>query len=145
MNPELQDCLKRKKIQEFSRGKALVEKEFKTASQDYDFAKTSFNSQNFKWATIQSYYAMFHCARALLFSENLREKSHYCLIVAIRALFVDKQLLPPSLIESLQKAKILRENADYYDNWSEEAAGLLLKSAEHFLEMADKLLHKKNK
>jgi len=116
----------------------------KTARQDFVCAKTSCETENFKWATIQSYYAMFHCARALLFSENFREKSHYCLIVAISALFVDKQLLPASLIESLQKAKLLRENADYYDNRSEESAASLLKSAEQFLEMAGKLLSKKN-
>jgi uncharacterized protein (UPF0332 family) len=143
MNPEFQDCLKRKKIQEFSRGGALIEKELKTARQDFVCAEESFVAKNFKWATIQSCYAMFHCARALLFAENFREKSHHCLIVAIRALYVDKMLFPTSLIESLQKAKILRENADYYDDWSQEAAGALLKSAEQFLEISRKLLLEK--
>jgi uncharacterized protein (UPF0332 family) len=104
MNPEFSDCLKRKRIQEFSRGKSLTDKEIKTAEQDLLTAKESFKNGNFKWSTIQSYYAMFHSARALLYAENYREKSHFCLIVALKSLYVDKQLLQPSLIESLPKA-----------------------------------------
>lgn len=78
-----------------------------------------------------------------MYIENFREKSHFCLIIAIRALYVDKKLLPHSLIESLQKAKILRENADYYDDWSEKAAESLLKSAEQFIEISNKLISQK--
>jgi len=143
MNQEFQDCLKRKKIQEFSRGKALITKEMKTAENDFISAKESFENKNFKWSIIQSYYAMFHSARALLYVENFREKSHYCLIISLRALYVDKKLLQASLIESLQKAKMLRENADYYDDWSKDTAESLLKAAEQFLEISEKLVVKK--
>lgn len=143
MNPEFQNCLKRKKIQAFSRGKTLVGKEIKTAGQDLLSAKESFGNKNYKWSTIQSYYAMFHSARALLYVENFREKSHYCLIISLRALYVDKKLLQASLIESLQKAKILRENADYYDDWAKDTAESLLKAAEQFLETSKKLVAKK--
>jgi hypothetical protein len=38
--------------------------------------------------------------------------------VAIRALYVEEKLLPLYLLEGLQKAKTLRESADYYDQWS---------------------------
>lgn len=65
MNPDFQDCLKRKKIREFSRGNALVDKELKTARQDLNSAKASCEAKNYKWATIQSYYAMFHCSKRL--------------------------------------------------------------------------------
>ncbi len=143
MNSEFQGCLKRKKIQDFSRGKSLVEKELKTAEQDLLSAKTSFGNKNYKWTTVQSYYAMFHCARALLYSKNYREKSHHCLIIALRALYVDKNLLSHNLVESLQKAKMLRENADYYDDWSESSAKSLLKSAEDFLSICCNLVEKK--
>ena len=33
MNAEFEDCLKRKRIQEFSRGEALIDKELKTGGQ----------------------------------------------------------------------------------------------------------------
>ena len=103
-NTKYQDCLKKGRIREFSRGKALVSKEFDLASFDYDTAEKSFERENYKWSTIQTYYLMFHSARALLYSNNLREKGHACLIEAMRTLYVDKGLLVYWLIEALQKA-----------------------------------------
>jgi len=143
VNTEFDGCLKRHRIKEFSRGTALVGKELKTAEQDFLEAKESFTREKYKWSTVQVYYAMFHCARALLYEKNYREQSHYCLIVAVRALYVDKKLLSHSLIESLQRAKTLRENADYYDNWSKDAAKSILESAEEFLTAAKKILTNK--
>ena len=82
---------------------------------------------------------MFHSARALLYSKNYRERSHYCLIMALRALYVDKKLLPSNLVESLQNGKTLRENADYYDEWSKKGAESLLNTAEKFLSKSRQL------
>jgi len=104
-----------------------------TAQRDLERAEKTFNDKDYKWATIQSYYSMFHSTRALLFAKNYREHSHYCLIVAMRALYVETRLLPGSLIEALGKGKRLREDADYYDRWSEEGASFALKAAGDFL------------
>ncbi len=124
MNADFEECLRRKRIWEFSRGKSLVEKELKTAEKDLADGKEGLQREKYKWSTVQAYYSMFHSARALLYAKNYREKSHYCLIVALRAFYVDKKLLPQSLIESLQNGKRLREQADYYDDWSKEALSL---------------------
>lgn len=140
MNAEFKECLGKGKIQEFSRGKSLVKKEFKTAEKDLIDAKDSFEREKYKWATIQFYYSMFHSARALLYAKNYREKSHYCLIIALRVLYVDKKLLSNALVENLQKAKALRENADYYDDWSKGVAESLSKSAEEFLSASRQLI-----
>lgn len=143
VNSEFQTCLKKGKIQEFSRGKSLVKKELKTAEKDFIDAKDSFERGKYKWATIQFYYSMFHSARALLYAKNYRERSHYCLIVTLRAFYVDKKLLSNTLVESLQKAKTLRENADYYDEWSKDAAESLSKSAEKFLSVSRQLISRR--
>ncbi len=136
MSLEFEKCLKRDKIKEFPRGKALAAKDIKTAQEDLEAAEGSFNNKNYKWSTVQSYYSMFHSARALLYAKNYRERSHYCLIVALRALYVETRLLPGSLIESLRKGKRLREDADYYNRWSEEGAKFALKAAKDFLKRA---------
>lgn len=119
MNPEFEECLKRNKIRKFPRGKVLVAGALKTAQEDLEVAEKSFNEKNYKWSTIQSYYSMFHSARALLYAKDYREHSHYCLVVALRALYVETRLLPVTLIEALTKGKRLREDADYYNRWSE--------------------------
>jgi uncharacterized protein (UPF0332 family) len=140
MNPEFKDCLRKQKLKKFSRGKALVNKELKNAEEDLKTAKESFNNENYKWATIQCYYSMFHSARALLYSKNYRERSHYCLIVALRIFYGEKGLLSGNLIEGFQKAKALRENADYYDQWSKAGAEALFDLADKFLNISIKLL-----
>jgi len=86
---------------------------------------------------------MFHLARALLYCNNLREKSHFCLIEAIRALYVDKGLLGYWLIEALQKAKRLREEADYYGEFNQENARDLLSKAKEFLDKTRDILKTK--
>lgn len=72
-----EDCLKKGKIREFSRGKVLVKKELEGAMFDLQAAEDSLRGKNYKWATIQTYYSMFHSARALLYIKNYRERSHY--------------------------------------------------------------------
>ena len=102
-------------------------------------ARESFQGGNYKWATIQAYYSMFHSARALLYHKNYKEKSHYCLIVALRTIYVETKQLPVSFIEVIQRAKELREDADYYDEWSEISARELLVKTEEFFERARKI------
>jgi len=114
MGPEYDECLKRGKIRPFSRGRALVAKELDSAASDLRRAEKTFAEDDLKWATIQLYYSMFHAARALIYSRNLREQSHYCLIEAVRFLFVETRKIPVSLIEGFKEAKSLREDADYY-------------------------------
>ena len=84
---------------------------------------------------------MFHSARTLLYAKNLREHSHYCLIAAIKTLYVEKKHLPVYLLEGLQEAKNLREDADYYNRWSKKGCEKLLKLAEEFLEKAKPYLN----
>ena len=142
MTLEYQDCLKRGKIKPFSRGKALAAKEIETAESDLERAQKTFHDGDYKWATIQIYYSMFHAARALLYFKNLREHSHYCLIAAIKTLYVETKQLPVNLLEGLQEAKNLREEADYYNRWSKQGCDKLLKSAQSLLEKSKSLLAK---
>lgn len=140
MNPEFGDCLKKGKIRKFSQGKSLVKKELDTSEKDLGEAIESLEKEKFKWATIQAYYSMFHSARALLYNKSYREKSHYCLIAALKSLYVETEKLPVRFIEGLQKGKRLREDADYYNEWSKIGAEEVVNMAKKFLETTKKLV-----
>ncbi len=140
MSRKFDECLKKKKIISFERAKKLVSKEIGQAKFDYGASQNSFKEGNFKWSTIQAYYSMFHSARALLYSKGFRERSHYCLVESIRALFVEKRLIDHKLVEALQFGKTLRENADYYGEFSKDAAEDMLESAKVFIDVVKKLL-----
>jgi len=83
---------------------------------------------------------MFHSARALLYAKNFREHSHYCLIAAIKYLYVETKQIPINLLEGLQEAKNLREEADYYNRWSRPGCEKLLKLAEGFIRKTRELI-----
>jgi len=74
---------------------------------------------------------MFHAARALLYSLNMREQSHYC------------GLLPNALLEGFEEAKNLREDADYYGRWTEAGCEKLIKIARRFLDSSQRLMASK--
>lgn len=139
-NKDFEDCLKRQKLVKFTTAKKLTQKELKTAKEDLKTARESLRRGQDKWATIQAYYAMFHTARALLYSEGYREKSHYCLIVAMRAVFVEQGMLDVQLVEAFQTAKVLRENADYENEFSRASARELVDKAGKFLASAQEIL-----
>ena len=140
MNQEFNKCLENKKIIPFANGKKLVKKEISDAQSDLFDAKTGYDNKRYKWSTIQAYYAMFHAARALIYSEGYREKSHYCLAVALRALFVDKNTMDAQLVRDFLNAMNLREAADYESDFSQAGAKAVIASANKFIEQAITIL-----
>jgi len=140
MSSHFEECLKKRKIKKFSRGKFLVSKEIKLAKDDLKFAKKSFKEENYRWSIIQTYYSMFHSARALLYSKNYREHSHFCLREAIKKLYVEKGELSIKLLNALAEAKNLREVADYYGDYSGLNAEKLLEKANKFFRRSKEII-----
>ena len=97
-SPEFKKCLEHNKIKKFSSGRKLMAKELKLAQEDLRLSLRNLNEGNYRWSIVQSYYSMFHSARVLLYSKNYREKNHFCLIIAVRSLFVETGKLNFSFI-----------------------------------------------
>jgi uncharacterized protein (UPF0332 family) len=140
MRAEFRACLRRRDIAPFKAAPSLVPKELGQADYDLQVAKNSCDAGEYKWATIQAYYAMFHAARALLYAEGYREKSHYCLSVALLELYVDTGQLPLSLVKNFDRAMLLRESADYKGDFSEAGAREVISDAEGLIAIAKQLV-----
>ncbi|MEW6033349.1 MAG: HEPN domain-containing protein [Chloroflexota bacterium] len=140
MNQEFKQCLESKKIIPFERGKGLIKKELSTAESDLSDAKAGYQDKRFKWSTIQAYYSMFHAARALIYSRGYREKSHYCLAVALRALYVEEGKLDAQAARDFLSAMNLREAADYEAKFSDSGDRVVIASAENFIGKAKVVL-----
>ena len=140
LDPDFESCIKSGKIRRFAAGAELVAAELETARQDFEEAKRTAAAGGFKWATIQAYYAMFHTARALLYAEGFRERSHRCLVIALRALYVQPRRLELEFVEGMEAGKMLRENADYYSRFSDAGAHRALDLAKRFLARAHQLI-----
>lgn len=142
MSISFEDCLAKKRIFRFHSAKHLIDLELEESESDLNSAKKEFSRSGFKWATIKSYYAMYHSSRALLYSRGYREKGHYCLYLAMKALFVKDGKLDSQLAEDLKNCMILREDADYRRKFSQEGASLTIEAAERFLKAAKEILKK---
>ena len=140
MNQDFKQCLDNQKVIPFEGAKRLVRKELSIGESDLLDAKAGFQEKRYKWSTIQAYYAMFHATRALVYSKGYREKSHYCLSVALRALFIEESRLDAQAGRDFLNAMNLREAADYEAEFSEAGATAVITAAEKFLEKAKGLL-----
>jgi len=140
MNQCCRQCLEDSRILPFSRGVNLAGRELSTARNDLLDARLGFGNRRYKWATIQAYYAMFHAARALVYSRGYRERSHYCLGIALQELFVDEDLLEAQAVHDFLEAMGLREAADYRARFSRTGATTVMNYAEGFIGRASMML-----
>ena len=138
MSFKFKQLLEERRLTKIKADRKLVLKEMKGAESDLETAMKSLQDGNFKWATIQGYYSIFHSARALLYSKAFREKSHHALLVAVRELFRDE--LDLSLVQGFEDAMNLRQTADYGLTFSEVGAIDVIKTAEKFLLKTKKIL-----
>ena len=143
MKINFKKCIENKKIFKADEAKFLVDKEMKLAAQDLEEALERLEAKKYRWPTIQCYYSMFHSARALLYSKGYRERSHICLVEAIRELFVKDGTLPKEIVEIFSKSKLLREDADYKGDFTEDNAKVLADFAKIFLDNVKEILNRK--
>ena len=83
---------------------------------------------------------MFHAAKAIVLKKGYREKSHYCLITAIRELYVKNDTMDEELADTLELCMQLRHDADYGLIYEKESAETAIRYAQQFLSVAKKLL-----
>ncbi|MFH1448056.1 MAG: HEPN domain-containing protein [Candidatus Micrarchaeota archaeon] len=138
MDSRFKRCLEERKLVRMSVQLDLVKKELDEAENDLISAEKSLVEDNPKWATVQAYYSMFHVAKALVLSKGYREKSHICLSIALKSLFVDK--LEQRHYEHFRDCMGLRMDADYGSVYSSETARDVIVWAREFLVVAKKIL-----
>ena len=63
---EFERCLKERRIVALKATREMIEKELKGAEYDLSSAEESLNDKDYKWASVQAYYSMFHAAKALV-------------------------------------------------------------------------------
>ena len=132
--------INRGKLKKVTVSNEMVLKEFRIGEKDLKSAKETFEMKNYKWATIQAYYAIYHSARSLLFKVGYREESHIALRIAFKELYIDTKLLEENVYRTLQRGMELRELADYKESFSENGADQLIINVDKALTKIQKYL-----
>ena len=140
MSNSFKDCLKSRGLLKFPRAEKGIRAEIKSAREDLKESQDRFKRKRFKYATITGYYSLFHAARALLYWQGYREKSHRCLRAGIKELLVKEKVLDPEMLGFFDEAIGLREAADYQSLYSKSGAEKAIKGAEKFLAATKEIL-----
>ena len=85
---------------------------------------------------------MFHSARAILFSDGYREKSHYCIARYLEEKYVKNKLLENKWVELYDHRRELRHESQYNVTFitSRTEAEKMLKTSKEFVKRMKTLL-----
>ena len=106
------DCLEKRLIRKDIYAKERVERSLEIAERFLIAAEKNLGIEEFEIAEIASYNSLFHSARALLFNKGYIERSHACLVTALRSLYNKDQTLL-DLLNTFDKIRISRHQIQY--------------------------------
>src|SRR3989338_11697299 len=76
-------------------------------------SEKSFQGEAYDSSVLSSYLAMFHSARAILFLDGYREKSHACVARYLEEKYVSKKKLEKKWVELLDHHREIRHENQY--------------------------------
>jgi len=135
----LEECFRKGYIQRSPYAETLVKESMEKADNLLAQAKSNFENSSFDSALVMSYSAAFNAARAVLFRDGYREKSHECVIRYLEAKHPE---IPSELIALLDRYRTSRHGVLYDVRYSatkieaEEA----LEFAEGFIREIEKII-----
>jgi len=138
---DLNDCLEKGLLKKDYPDKEKSKKSLETADNKLVLAKKLFNFDILEETFTSCYAVMFHAARALLFKDGFREKSHYGLFVYIKETYSDR--LEKRFINELNSLRLERHEINYgLENIHLEKsdAEVVLKIAEEFITAVRKII-----
>jgi len=132
------DCLSEGMLRKDNSAPERVKKSLEIAKRFLDSSKKNIEIEELEMSEIASYNSIFHSSRALLFIKRYTERSHICVIIALKELYKDDNELL-DLLNTFDKIRISRHNIQY--------GGILinLEEAEFVYNFAKEFLVKTNK
>ena len=81
---EWDKCFAKDMLKKTKKDIKKAESSLKISKENLEDANSQLESRLFKWAFIAAYTSMFHAARALLYKDGIKERSHYCLCIYVK-------------------------------------------------------------
>ena len=139
------DCLSKGLIRQDKSAIGRVKKSLEIAERFLISAKKNFEIKEFEMSEIASYNSIFHSARSLLFNNEYTERSHFCVILALKELYKNNYELI-ELLNTFDKIRISRHNIQYGGILIDaEEAKFVYDFAKQFLQKTKKMINKKSK
>lgn len=129
-------------IRRIPKSRKKAEESMRNADSWLKEAVNNLESETFRSCIISCYLAMFHAARAILFIEGYREKSHFAVARFLEDRFVHNNLLEERWIELLDHYRELRHSNQYSTSFiiTQEEVEKALSDAKAFVKRMKKLM-----
>jgi uncharacterized protein (UPF0332 family) len=138
------ECVQKGWLVRIAPDQELVHKELVESAYDLEKAGSALDDEDYKWGIVKSYYAMFHAARAILFSLGYQEKRHAAVTIVLEELHKQGKI-ESKFVTQFKAAISAREDADYHYTYSDVLARQSLDMAEEFTHRMQKLLNRADK
>lgn len=129
---DIKECMEKGFLRQVEVDQELVRKELVGAKYDLEAARQDLKQGDAKWATVKSYYSIFHAARAVLYSLGYRERAHFAIGAVLRELEKRGKLEAKYTLD-FEACMESREDADYRLEYSKERAEASIGIADEFL------------
>jgi len=136
----LHECFEKGLLKKEVPNKDKSRKSIQIAKHKLNLAKKLCKLNIFEEAVTNSYSAMFHAARSLLFKDGIREKSHYGLFVYLREEYSNK--FEKRFLTELNALRLERHKISYgleTTKITKEEANTIVEVAAEFLVAVEKL------
>ncbi|HIJ05895.1 MAG: Uncharacterized protein XE11_1782 [Methanomicrobiales archaeon 53_19] len=129
---KFEECIAKGLIRKDESAKGRVITSIESSRRFLNAAKKNLDIDELEMAEIAAYNSAFHSARSILFTMGYVERSHTCLITALKALSSNAELL--SLLKTFDKLRLSRHNIQYGGSLTGlEEASYSVEFAEEFL------------
>ncbi len=141
---KLRDCYKKGLLKRVPKNNDIIKKTIEMAESDLSEAVSTYTSGSYVWASVQAYTSMLNLARAVLFSDGIKEKSHYCTIEFIRYHYFDYYGDLVDKLDTLRRERHL-SLYDSRDHITKEKVWERIGWCKEFLKKTQELLEKKER
>ncbi|USS41080.1 HEPN domain-containing protein [Thermococcus aggregans] len=114
---KFEECLRRGLIKHDPSAIERVKSSIEIARRFLKSAERTFEIGDYVMVEIAAYNSAFHSVRALLFAKGYKERSHQCLVIAVRELYRSNPKIV-ELMDILDKLGISRHNVQYGGGFS---------------------------
>jgi len=135
------DCIEKGLLRRIPPSRDKAVQSLKKASEWLKESENSLKAEAYGSTILTSYMAMFHSARAILFFDGFREKSHACVSKYLEEKYVKTGKLDKKWVELLDHNREVRHDDQYNLSFysSEDDAEKSLESARDFIQSMEKL------
>jgi uncharacterized protein (UPF0332 family) len=134
------DCLSKRLLRKDNSAPERVKKSLEIAERFLSSANKNIEIEELEMSEIASYNSIFHSARSLLFKKGYIERSHICVILALKEFYKDNYKLI-DLLNTFDKIRISRHNIQYGGELiDKEEAVFVYDFARQFLEKTKKII-----